>query len=162
MQLGPKPNARPPVISVEWDESVPRMPSDWGYREVPHTADLGLEVRGASHVEFLTQAAAGLCHLLRCEPAADAAHCERAIHLQAPDLETLLVAWLNELIYLCEEQRICPERFDIQEASDTELSAVVRGRCPWRTHRVIKAATFHNLVVGCSPEGYQARITFDV
>ena len=162
MRLGPRPNARLLVIIVKWDENVPRMPSDWGYREVPHTADLGLEVRGVSPIEFLTQAAAGLCHLLCCDPAADAVHCERDIQLQALDLETLLVAWLNELIYLCEELHICPERFDIHNASDTELSAVVRGRCPWRTHRVIKAATFHNLVVGYTPEGYQARITFDV
>ncbi|MHB1356065.1 MAG: archease [Anaerolineae bacterium] len=138
------------------------MPPDCGYREIPHTADLGLEVRGASQVEFLTFAAAGLSHLLCCEPAADAMLCEHAIHLQSPDLETLLVAWLNELIYLCEEHHVCPERFDIHAASDTELRAVVHGICPWRTHRVIKAATFHNLVVSRGVKGYQAQITLDV
>lgn len=138
------------------------MPPDWKYREIPHTADLGLEVRGASCGEFLTYAASGLKHLLCCEPAADSMPWEQAIYLQSPDLETLLVAWLNELIYFCEELCVCPKQFDIFAATDTEMHAVIHGRCPWRTHRVIKAATFHNLVVSVSTEGYQAQITLDV
>jgi SHS2 domain-containing protein len=138
------------------------MATNWGYREVPHTADLGLEARGVTLEEFFIQAATGLIHLLACEPAPAAVICERIVHLQAPDLETLLVSWLNELIYLCEVQRICPSHLDIQTATHIELKAVVHGLCPWNTYRVIKAATFHNLVVEGSEKGYHAQVTFDV
>jgi SHS2 domain-containing protein len=138
------------------------MTSDLGYREIPHTADLGLEIHGDSQAQFLTNAASGLCHLLACEPADDAVLWEHKVSLFSPDIETLLVAWLNELLYLCGEYRFCPERFDFHKVTDTELNASVYGRYPSSTHRLIKAATFHNLVVLCTSEGFHAQVTFDI
>ena len=138
------------------------MDSDWCYREVPHTADLRLIVRGKSYREIFGHSAAGLHHLLRCKPASQAVQEEYLVNLQAHDLETLLVMWLNEIIYLCEERRICPSLFTIREVTGNTLSATVAGRRPWRTHRVIKAATFHDLAVVRMEPGYQVTLTFDV
>jgi SHS2 domain-containing protein len=86
----------------------------------------------------------------------------REVHLEAPDRETLLVDWLNELLYLWEVEGEVYSRFDIASLSSTELSAEVEGGEAEKVTKFIKAATFHDLEIAETDEGYVATITFDV
>jgi SHS2 domain-containing protein len=86
----------------------------------------------------------------------------RAVEVESPDVETLLVDWLSELNYRRELMGEVYNRFDFQEISRTRLRATVAGTNGVRPRRGVKAVTFHDLAVKQTPEGYEATIVFDV
>jgi len=86
----------------------------------------------------------------------------REVAVSGVDRETLLVNWLNELLYLQETQHETYSRFEIMEISDTHLRARVHGRPHGHEGRLIKAVTFHDLEVRRSEGGWEATIVMDV
>ena len=95
---------------------------------------------------------------------------EREIQLSAPDLETLLVRWLNELTYLVQDAGFVPVAAEIQirrtDGTDPSLEAHLSGaplmleEYGWQGE--IKSATFHGLDVANDDEGWRARVILDV
>jgi protein archease len=86
----------------------------------------------------------------------------REIEVSGVDRETLLVNWLNEILYLEQTKGEVYDRFRILEASDHHLRAQLHGGKSSNTVSQIKAATFHNLEVKQSPEGLEATVVVDV
>jgi SHS2 domain-containing protein len=97
---------------------------------------------------------------------AAAAGLHHAVRLQAGDVAELLVAWLNEILFLCESERLVPARFEIVELTGQELRAIVSGERfdPARhiVERTAKAVTYHRLVVEKRPGGWYARVYIDL
>jgi len=134
---------------------------DKRYEEIAHTADLAMRAYGRDMKELFANAAYGMFSLM-ADLSAIAPVVQRRVHLQAPDQEALLVDWLNELLYLHEAEGEVYCSFDIQALSPTELSATVRGEKTEEVTKVIKAATFHDLKITRTEDGYAVTITFDV
>ena len=136
------------------------MPS-FRFEEVEHTADLALKVHGHSLEEIFANAAYGLFSLM-----ADLENLppsfNREVHLGAPDRESLLVDWLNELLYLHEVEEEIYTRFQIENLSSTALSATVWGTKMKASKLTVKAATFHDLEIKETEDGYLATVVFDV
>jgi SHS2 domain-containing protein len=136
------------------------MPS-FRFEEVEHTADLALKVHGHSLKEVFINAACGLFSLM-----ADlenlAPSVSREVHLEAPDRESLLVDWLNELLYLHEVEEEIYTRFEIETLSSTALSATVWGTKVKASKLTVKAATFHDLEIRETEDGYMTTVVFDV
>jgi len=136
------------------------MPS-FRFEEVEHTADLALKVHGHSLEEIFANAACGLFSLMadleNLSPTVS-----REVHLGAPDRESLLVDWLNELLYLHEVEEEIYTRFEIETLSSTALSAIVWGAKMKASKLTVKAATFHDLEIREAKDGYLATIVFDV
>ena len=131
------------------------------FREVAHTADVAIEVEGRNLAELFANAAFGMGHLLAEMDEFDP-ECDRPVDLEAPDVETLLVSWLNELLYLTERTGCVFRRFELLEITSTRLRANVHGG-PAETYRQdIKAATFSDLEVKRIQGGYRTAIVFDV
>lgn len=94
----------------------------------------------------------------------------RDVKLNAPDLESLLVQWLEELLYLFETEGLlfCRTAVQLQDLSrgDLFLEAELRGepydatRHPLET--AIKAVTYHALEISHLGEDWQARVIFDI
>jgi len=131
------------------------------FEEVEHTADIALRVWGRDLAELFVNAAYGMaCQMADLDEADRAV--ERSIELEAYDAETLLVAWLGELLYLHERDGCVFTDFDMLEVTPTRLRAVARGG-PVREHRRhIKAVTFSDLKIVYTDEGYETTIVFDV
>ena len=131
------------------------------FEEIEHTADISIRVWGRDLAELFANGAYGMaCQL------ADLAEVgrtgEQSIELEAYDAETLLVAWLEELLYLDERDGCVFCDFDMLEVTPTRLRAIVRGG-PVREHRRhIKAVTFSSLEIVHTGEGYETTIVFDV
>lgn len=143
--------------SARW--GAPQPP----YEELAHTADLRLRVRGETREALFAHAAEGLYALMRWTSPADAPQQERRLTLSAPDAETLLVDWLSELLYLSEAHGVRWSAFAVERASETELSAAVRGAVGGHPERPVKAVTYHGLRVAPGPDGrWEATLTFDV
>jgi SHS2 domain-containing protein len=136
---------------------------------VDHTADKGLLIEADSLADTFAGAAAGMFATvvdLEGLPAA----VSRCIRVTAPDREALLVAWLQELIFLAEVEDLLFFAFAVCRVDDTSLAATATG-CPWPEDRprrgaMVKAVTYHGLSVAPAGPGarwaWRARVIFDV
>lgn len=138
--------------------------SSAGYEEVPHTADWALRVWAPHLPSLFQQAAAGMYALAGITLADDQA-VEREVMLSAPDAETLLVAFLSELLYFGEQEHVAfaevvPEI--VQTEQGYTLRAWLHGSLIRSLSKAIKAVTFHNLRIRSTPQGLETEIVFDV
>ncbi len=131
---------------------------------VDHTADVGIIAYGAGMSQLFANAARALFSLItELDDVAEVLY--RDTELTAPDEESLLVAWLNELIYLFDVENIVFKRFDVTELSPTRLKArsygekVVGSRHKLKTG--VKAATYHMLKID-RDDGCRAQVLFDI
>ena len=131
---------------------------------IDHTADVGVIAYGADISQAFANAAKAMFSLIT--ELDDVEEVEyRDIELTAPDQESLLVEWLNELIYLFDAENIIFKRFDITQLSDTHLKARSYGhKVDSSKHKLktgIKAATYHMLKVDKS-NGCKVQVLFDI
>ncbi len=141
-------------------------------RMLDHTADVGFEVSETPTLEALFDEArwALLSTVLDRPP--ERGEEERRVRLSAPDLETLLVRWINELVFLVQGEGFVPVYADvrIRGAGEKENSCSLEARLTgvplnlegygWRGE--IKSATFHGLSVEKMREGWRARMILDI
>ena len=130
------------------------------WQEIDHTADLALHIWADDLRDLFVTAARGMFSLIVPLDAIKPEH-EATIELEALDVETLLVDWLNELLYLVEVQDIAFALVEIERVSATRLRATVCGCAVPEYLNYVKAATFHNLAVVETSEGYETEIVFD-
>jgi SHS2 domain-containing protein len=135
-----------------------------GFELIDHTADVGIIAHGASINQAFANAARGLFSIITdLDDIREVTH--RDIKATATDQESLLVAWLNELIYLFDTENIIFNRFDITRLNNTRLEARIYGeKVDTSRHKLktgVKAATYHMLKVEKS-NGYQAQVLFDI
>ncbi len=135
-----------------------------GFEVLSHTADIGIIAYGAEMREVFANAARGMFSLItELDEVAEVIH--RDIELTSPDQESLLVEWLNELIYLFDAENLIFKRFDITELSRTHLKARSYGsKVDPSRHEMklgIKAATYHLLEI-VQNNGIRAQVIFDI
>jgi SHS2 domain-containing protein len=131
------------------------------FREIDHTADWALEVWAPTLEALFVEAARGMYALAGAVPA-QAERTRRPIRLAAGDAESLLVAWLQELLYLTESEGLAIDEFNIASLSAERLEAEVVGAPAQHLEKVIKAVTYHNLAIRASEAGFTVTIVFDV
>ena len=131
---------------------------------VNHTADVGIIAYGADVKQAFANAARGLFSLItEIDDVREVLY--RDIEVTATDKESLLVEWLNELIYRFDTENIIFKRFDITELDNTLLRArsygekVDNSRHELRTG--VKAATYHLLKVD-KDDGYKIQVILDI
>jgi len=129
-----------------------------------HTADVGIIAYGADLKQAFANAARGLFSLIT-----DLDGVEEVLHrdaeLTASDEESLLVEWLNELIYQFDTEGIIFKRFDIIRLDSTRLKARSYGeKVDKSKHKLkigVKAATYHMLKVD-KGDGCKVQVLFDI
>jgi len=131
---------------------------------INHTADVGIIAYGADMNEAFANAAKALFNLITdLDDVEEVTH--QDIELTAPDQESLLVEWLNELIYLFDAENIIFKRFDITQLSQTHLKARSYGhKVDSSKHKLktgVKAATYHMLKIEKS-NGGKVQVLFDI
>ncbi len=131
---------------------------------IEHTADVGIKAYGTNMKEAFVNAARGLFSLMiELDDVEEVEY--RDVELTAPDQESLLVEWLNELIYVFDVENIIFRRFDITRLNDTQLRARSYGeKVDYSRHTLktgVKATTYHMLRIergnGCS-----VQVLFDI
>jgi SHS2 domain-containing protein len=136
-----------------------------GYKEKPHTADWELKVWAPSLPELFAQAAQGM-YALSGAQMEEGSQIRRPLDLQAADLETLLVSFLDELLFLGEQESLAFGRFDLQidevSGNGCTLQGSVYGARLAHLAKEIKAVTYHNLSVERTQRGFEVNIVFDV
>ena len=131
---------------------------------VNHTADVGIIAHGADIKQAFANAAKGLFSLItELDNVQEVLH--RDIEVTATDKESLLVEWLNELIYQFDTENIIFKRFDITELDNTRLRAKNYGeKVDSARHKLktgVKAATYHMLKID-KGHGCKVQVLFDI
>jgi SHS2 domain-containing protein len=134
-----------------------------------HTADVGFEL-GASTLEELFEEARRALLMVVFERPPEGGRDGREVRLWAPDRETLLVRWLNELAYLIQDSGFVPvgAEIEIRKTGEAGLSLeanltgvpLLLEEYGWQGE--IKSATFHGLDITNDDEGWHARVILDV
>nr|BBH96051.1 protein archease [Thermogemmatispora argillosa] len=137
------------------------------FEVIEHTADVGLQIYGRTLPELFIHAAEGMESLMvpleQVEP-----RVSREVTVEGDDLVSLLIAWLSRLIFLFDTEFLLFCQFEIEEFSETQLKMRARARGePYDEQRhelssAIKAVTRHQAEVVPIPDGYRARIIFDI
>ncbi|MDQ3910819.1 MAG: archease [Actinomycetota bacterium] len=139
-------------------------------RMLDHTADVGFAVAKAPTLEALFDEARQALLMTVFEEPPEGGEDEYSVRLSAPDLETLLVRWINELVFFIQGDGFVPVNADLRIQGGEEegflLGAHLAGApldlegYGWRGE--IKSATFHGLNVTQGSEGWRAQVILDV
>jgi SHS2 domain-containing protein len=135
------------------------------YEIFEHTADLGLRVRAPSFEKLLADAARGLFAMVVEDLAAVNPVVSREFEIAGSDRPYLLFDWLNELLFVCDTERLVFSDFDVR-LTHGGLSAVARGEpLDLSRHSLtheIKAITYHALKVEQTGDGWLAEVIVDI
>ena len=127
-----------------------------------HAGELEVELFAPTQAELFAEAARTLAEVIAgaVPTAIGATH---HVALQARDRDSLLVAWLNELVLLGERDGCVYGDVVIDELTDGRLRATLRGAPLLAPRTQVKAATFHGLRMRSSPiGGVTATVMLDV
>jgi SHS2 domain-containing protein len=123
-----------------------------------HTAEIELVVRSDSPEGIFREAAEAFGRYVELDSGGEPA--TRTVDVSAQDHATLLVALLEELIYLAETEGFVPVDSTV-ELTGNDLHMELRGRMT-DVQPIVKAATYHNLEFNQTSGGRQARVVLDV
>lgn len=139
------------------------------YEVFDHTADIGLHAFGHTLTELFIHAAEGMESLMvpleEIRPLVT-----REIAVEGHDVVSLLIAWLNEFVFLFDTEFLLFRQFEIDSLTESETGMYLKGRAcgePYDAQRhelssAIKAVTWHEAAVERTDEWYKARIIFDI
>ncbi len=141
------------------------MQASW--REIPHTADLGIEVTAPDRAALFETAARGMIACIGdLSPAAGAAAETVRVLLAAADEAALLRDWLAEVLFRVDQRRmtLAAVNFAALDAGrlDAEITLVPYDPARSVLRREVKAVTYHQLSVTRTASGFTARVLFDI
>jgi SHS2 domain-containing protein len=135
------------------------------YTIFEHTADVGIEVRAETLERLFTNSALAMSDIM-FEKCPSGTTETRLVLVLGTNPEELLIAWLNELLYIYNVERLVFSEFsDVELTESTFMTRAHGERFDPDRHRVemeIKAATYHGLSIERAGDEFAARIIFDV
>jgi SHS2 domain-containing protein len=144
------------------------------FRELDHTADLRVEIRGKDEQELFRNAVESLYLLLGLQAVSDrrnAVPSER-LEIRGQDPEEALVGLLGELLYRAttEGKRLNLQELSVRRGEEGVDGCWVDVRGGWETlrngemagQREIKAVTYHDVQIRRAKRGWVARVVMDL
>ena len=132
---------------------------------IDHTADIGVIAYGADIAQAFANAGRALFSLIT-ETDTLSERTFRDIEVEASDEAGLLVAWLNELIFIFDTEHLLFKRFEVTLPAGERLRARGYGEPVDKTRHSlktgVKAATYHLLSVERDKDACKVRVIFDV
>ena len=144
----------------------------WPFEVIEHPADVGFIAYGRTLEELFAHAALAMFSLA-CELSAVIERERREIEVTGADIESLLYAWLAEILAIADAEQLVFHRLAVVElvaGPEASGSGHARGiACGERYDKTrhqagtyIKAVTYHELRVERTDEGWRARVFLDV
>jgi SHS2 domain-containing protein len=134
---------------------------DSGFHEIEHTADTAIRVWAPDLPMLFVEAAKGMNSLTGAR-LAQTDRISHSISLEAQEVESLLVIFLEEILFLCESNGLGFDEFSIEIKEGFSLSAYIQGAKIFEKQKEIKAVTFHNMEITETDSGFEVVIVFDV
>ena len=131
-----------------------------GFREIAHTADWELEVWALDLPGLFEQAARGMYSLMGVR-LMSSPRLSHTLEMDAIDVESLLVRFLEELLYIQSLDGLAFDAFQI-DISEWKLLARMEGAPLVTLAKEIKAVTYHRLEIRSGKYQFEVSIVFDV
>ena len=135
------------------------------YRIFGTTADVGVESWGDTLSEAFEAQAEGMFDVMAELPGVRPVE-DFNIEAEGADDETLLVAFLNELLFLFDARGVLFCEFKVAEIRGGKLKAAARGEKIDPSRHVmktpVKAVTYHMIKAEKTPEGFRTRVVYDI
>jgi SHS2 domain-containing protein len=120
------------------------------FEVLEHPADIGFRAFGGTLPELFAHSALAMLSIA-ADPAAVLPRHEYSLAVESGDRESLLVDWLNEVLYWFDGKRIAFRDFRVTQFRETAIQAVGTGepRDPLRhpARLIVKAVTYHQLKI---------------
>ena len=141
------------------------------YEILEHPADVGFLAHGRTLAELFENSALAMCSLA-CTPEKADERLERQIVARGSDIESLLYAWLTEILAIADAEQLVFSRVSVSElrmpseSAAGEVIGVARGEKFDRERHAagtyIKAVTLHQFQVERTAQGFRARVYLDL
>jgi SHS2 domain-containing protein len=140
-------------------------PDDAGWEHFETEADVGVHAWAPTRAGAFAEAAVGVFALIvRPEEVQEREH--REVRAQADSPERLLVAWINECLYLHEIEGFVVRRVEVDACTETVVHGVLRGEevdaSRHQLGTIVKAATMHRVSVTEATGRHEVRVIVDV
>ncbi|HMH51093.1 MAG TPA: archease [Candidatus Acidoferrum sp.] len=136
-----------------------------GYEYFDVEADVGVRAWGRDRAEAFAEAALAVL-ALGVAPAGVEERETRDVRAQAATVEDLLVAWINECVYVHEIEGFAVHRVSVHRVDDAVVHGVLHGESlePSRHQlgTVVKGVTHHRVSVTETESGCEVSIIVDV
>jgi SHS2 domain-containing protein len=132
---------------------------------VEHPADVGFRAWGSTPADLFANSALALMSIA-AEPDTVNGSEERAITVSGHDYESVLVNWLEEILYLFDSAQFAAREFRVDTISTVAVSGRLIGeprdpaRHTWKV--IVKAVTYHGIEVAERNGQWQSRVFVDV
>ncbi|HSQ68271.1 MAG TPA: archease [Polyangiaceae bacterium] len=137
-------------------------PAGARHRFVEHTGELELRLEAPTLAALLEEGARALAEVMAEDASGPPTEPPERVEVAASDRESLLVSWLNELVYRGEVSKCVYRDVHVERADDRRVEATLRGRTPASPRTAVKAATWHRLRVRETSTGLEATVVLDV
>lgn len=132
------------------------------YEFIEHPADIAVKAYGSSRQEVFINSALGMMEFLfGKEILTQKPEKEEKIRIKSPDIDSLLIDWLSELLYLTNTNYRAYTNFTFEEFSGNKLLATA-GSIKAQALDDIKAVTRHNLKIEEVEGRWEATVTYDI
>jgi SHS2 domain-containing protein len=129
------------------------------YEWADHTAEVELRISADTPSAVFAEALTAFGELVSDEPGGEAV--EHELWLVAADRASLLVQWLEELVYLADTEGFVPSDAVQLDVGGKELRARVRGRIGM-PRPLVKAVTYHDVEFRRQAGAWHAKVVLDV
>lgn len=146
---------------------MPPQPEQYEYLE--HTADAKFRAYGKTLEEVFENAALAMFNVI-IDTKKVLVETSLEISLKSPGLDTLLIDWLSELLFLFEVEETIFGEFKVEEIREEEGEYSLKARAlgdkwnleihPFETE--IKAVTYNQLELEKTPAGWVAQVVVDL
>lgn len=130
------------------------------FEEISHTADWSVRV-WAEDLPSLFAESARAMNTLAGTATNQSPRMKRVFESDGADAESLLVAFLSELVYYQEQENLAFDTFEIQ-INGEQITVTMEGAAIQSIDKAIKAVTYHNLKIERTSRGLEATLVFDV
>jgi len=141
------------------------MTEQAGYDYFDVEADMGVHAWGPTRAEAFARTALGVLALVVAPDGVEARE-HREVRAQGETLETLLVSWINECLYVHEIEGFAVRQVEVDTLSDRLVHGLLHGEPIDLTRHsagtVVKAATLHGVSVTEEGGVHDVRLVVDV
>jgi len=132
------------------------------YKILEHIGDLKILVLGKTKKDLFKNALRAMAEILSSE-INSSKKIKRIIKVNSYDLNSLLVDFLNEVLFLTQINKEVYKYLNFLKFNNNEIKAEIKGQKVKRFNNDIKAVTYHNLKIERDKNKIlKAEITFDI
>ncbi len=131
-----------------------------GFEEISHTADWSVRVWAQDLLSLFVESARAMNSLAGIV-IGKGLRLKQEFEVVGPDAESLLVAFLSELIFYQEQENLAFDLFELRVESQ-KLNVEMEGGQFASADKAIKAVTYHNMKIEKTSSGVEVVIVFDV